>query len=144
MDCDTPTTRRRAEYQRPKYRQRFTADSSADDCPPELRRRIDDVCQELALLGAKGLWTEASRRFCALREHCLAHQARTLDPFDVPIADTTLDAATAGRLSRLGVRNVGQLANVPLDEFASVGIKQGGLRIVESVACRYGVYLRGR
>lgn len=140
MDTITPVAR--AAYQPPKYRQRY-AGVPAAPCP-ELKRRIDADLGRIRQLAAKGFWTRASQVFQQLREHALDSQPCTIDPHEVAIADTTIDARLAGLLAELGVCVVGQLANVPRSEFANVGIGPRRLERLEQVARRYGVRLRGR
>lgn len=145
----TPVARYRAEYQHPKYRRRHRPEVETNcgiDCPPLLRRRIDSDCASLALLLAKGLYTEATRMFIHLREHALQEhsQPNTLDPYDVPIGDTQIGGPTAQVLSRLGIMNVGQVAHVPISELRNHGLRDKDLEHLESQVRIYGVRLRGR
>jgi hypothetical protein len=115
-----------------------------EDCHPALVQRIDGDLDRIKLLAAQGLWTEAAHVFRVLREACLARQPNTVDPFELPISDTTILPQTRNRLERIGCVYMGQLAHVPAADFERVGIGQVGLRQLTDVCRRYGIRLKTR
>jgi len=115
-----------------------------EDCPRELLQRITLDCDRLKLLARQGLWTEATTVFRLLRDACLDVQPKTVDPFDLPIADTLtqISAQLRHELESIGVLYVGQLAHVPHHELMRLRIGPVGWRQLKFVCQRYGVTLR--
>ena len=101
---------RRQNHFRDNRRQR-EAPARSINCPSGLRRMIEGYCHRLAVLAAAGAWTEAERVFCELRETALAKQSsKTLDPYEVDLADTSLAAEVVNALRAIQIFHVGQLA----------------------------------
>lgn len=114
-----------------------------DECPEALSQRIEVDLNLCKVLARQGLWANATRLFNSLRQACLDYQPKTLDPFEVPIADThdMISAQLRHELETIGVVYVGQLANVPYRELRQLRIGPVGFRQLRRVAKRYGVKL---
>lgn len=133
-------TQRRADLfpdRQKKYRGVPTA-----ECPPGLRRYIEETCNRLAGLAAAGLWTRAADVFVEMREQSLRFQPSTVDPFELPLTDTSLPAQVTNALLTLGVQYVGQLAHVPPADFKAASIGPARMKQIREVASLYGVRIR--
>ena len=113
-----------------------------ESCPPGLARHIDHQLNRCKVLATQGLWTEAAAVFAQLREAALELQPCTVDPYEVPIADTSILAQTRDQLEAINVRYLGQLANVPRHVFERLRIGRVGMREMQRVCKNFGVHLR--